>query len=130
MIRFAIMLRSKMNIGTYKFVSKVFNLLSSLSVSKYESTNGSSKDGVLYGVLQILRQRLEESKKKKMDENRSEWMRMGSFAFDSMSIKNKVKFDAHSMELVEFEEGTLKEDVLLKELNVLDTKTTNYDDKK
>ena len=48
------------------------------------------------------------------------WMRMGSLAFDSMSIKSKVKFDPHTNELVDFEEGALKEDVLLKELKALD----------
>ena len=48
---------------------------------------------------------------------------MGSLSFDSMSIKNKVKFDPHSNELVGFAEGALKEDVLLRELVALDATT-------
>jgi len=63
------------------------------------------------------------------DENKVEWMHMGSLVFNSMSIKNKVKFDPHSNELVRFKENTLKEDVLLKELNALDTLSSNVDDK-
>lgn len=52
-------------------------------------------------------------------------MRIGTMAFDSMSYKAKVKFDLHSHELVGFEQGTLKEDTLLKELVVLDNSPTD-----
>jgi len=52
-------------------------------------------------------------------------MRMGPLAFDSMSIKSKVKYDPYSNELVGFAERALKEDVLLKELNA---STSNNND--
>ena len=71
--------------------------------------------------------RLEDNIKKArgdgLDNGKIGWIRMGSLSFDSMSIKNKVKFDPHSNELVGFAEGALKEDVLLRELVALDATT-------
>ena len=60
----------------------------------------------------------------------TEWMRMGSLAFDAMSIKEKVKFDPHSNELVGFEQGALTENVLLKEMEELDASATQKDELK
>ena len=123
MIRFAMMIRSKLNRGTYDFVSSVFNLPSSRLIANYDSVDGSAKDGVQNGVVRILSKRLTEAMDKANENGQSakkiEWMRMGSLSFDSMSIKNKVKYDPHSNELVGFAEGALKEDVLLSELNAL-----------
>jgi len=48
-------------------------------------------------------------------------MQIGSLAFDSMLIRDKVKFGPHSRELVGFEQGALKEDVLMHELAALDS---------
>ena len=80
----------------------------------------------------MLKQRLTECLLRGKAEGKSksylEWMRMGSLAFDSMSIKDNVKFDPHTNEIVGFEQGTLKEDVLLRELNDLEQKQS--DDKK
>ena len=42
-----------------------------------------------------------------------------------MSIKNKVKYDPNSHELVGFAEGALKEDVLLRESDALDVSGYN-----
>ena len=124
MIRFAMMIRSKMNRGSYDFLASVFNLPSSRTVSKYDSVDGSSKDGVLYEVVRLLKGRLGDKirngKQNGMTDDQIEWMRMGSLSFDSMSIKNKVKFDPNTHELVGFAEGALKEDVLLQELDALD----------
>ena len=90
MIRFALMLRSKMNVGTYEFVVKVFNLPSSRSVSNYNSINRSSKDGVMLEVVRILGKKLTDAMKIAKESGRSnkmvEWMCRGSLAFDSMSI--------------------------------------------
>lgn len=63
---------------------------------------------------------MEESARNGVDQDTIEWMRMGTLAFDSMSCKAKVKFYPHSNELIGFEQGALKEDVLLKELDALD----------
>ena len=48
------------------------------------------------------------------NDSKIEWIRMGYLSFDSMSIKNKVKYNPYSNELVGFAEGGLKEDGLLK----------------
>ena len=63
---------------------------------------------------------MSEGEKNRMTDSRLEWMRMGSLLFDYMLIKNKVKFDPHTHELVGFNEGALKKDVLMKELESLD----------
>ena len=124
MIRFAVMLRSKMNKGTYAFVAGIFNLPSSRSVAYYDSVDGSAKDGILFDAVRLLQKRLrdtmKEGKTKGMADCRVEWMRMGSLSFDSMSIMAKVKFDPHSNELVGFQEGALKEDVVMRELDEFD----------
>lgn len=69
MIRFAIMLRSKLNRGTYQFVASIFNLPSARSFSNYDSINGSAKDGVLFGNLRTLGKRLRESMTKVGDDD-------------------------------------------------------------
>jgi len=121
-----------MNRGTYKFVSKIYNLPSSKSVSNYDSVDDSSKDGVLYGVSPLIDKRSEVCDKKKIDGggDEREWRCMRSSGSDSMSMKKKGKHEAHLIELVGCEEGARKEDVLLQELLALDTDATNYDDKK
>ena len=48
------------------------------------------------------------------NDSKIEWIRMGYLSFDSMSIKNKAKYDPYSNELVGFAERGLKEDGLLK----------------
>ena len=53
MIRFAMMIRSKMNKGSYDF-----NLPSSRSVANYDSVDRSSKDGALFDVVRLLQGRL------------------------------------------------------------------------
>jgi len=55
MIRFAMMIRTELNRGTYDFVSKVFNLPSSQLIAGYDSVDDSCKNGVLYGVLGFFR---------------------------------------------------------------------------
>ena len=55
-------------------------------------------------------------------------MHIGLLSFDLMSIENKVKSNPNSHELVGFAEGALKEDVLLRELDILDTLAPNYND--
>ena len=56
---------------------------------------------------------------------------MGSLVFDSMSIKDKVKFYPRKNELVVFELGSLKEDVLLRKLKYLEQpQSTDNNDKK
>ena len=75
-----------------------------------------------------MKDRMRKAKEDGANDSKLEWMRMGSLSFDSMSIKNKVKYDSHSNELVGFAEGTLKEDVLLKELNALDESSSNSKD--
>lgn len=122
MIRFVIMIPSNLNRGTYQFLSQTFNLPSSRSVSNYDLVDVYSKDGV-YGVLKLMSQQLDNV-------NTNEWRRVRSLAFDSTWIKANVKFDPHSKELVGFEEGALKEDVLLKELAGLDVESSNPNAKK
>ena len=60
MIRFAIMLRSKLNLGTYQFVTKAFNLPSSRSVSNYDLVDSSTNGGISFGVLRMLGARLKQ----------------------------------------------------------------------
>ena len=126
MIRFAMMISTKLNRGTYDFVSSVFNLPSSRTLANYDSVDGSTKDGVLFDVVRLLGNRLKENMTRVQDcsEGEKEWMRMGSLSFDSMSIKAKIKFDPHSNELVGFAEGGLQEDVLMKELGELDSSSS------
>lgn len=94
MVRSDMTIRTKMNRGTHEFVSKVLNLLSSPLVANYGSVDKSSKYCVLFGVFRILNQRLIESMKQAEENGTNkmsiECMRMGSSAFDVMSIKNKV----------------------------------------
>ena len=121
MIRFGMMLRQKLNKGTYDFVAGTFNLPSSRTIAKYDSMDGSSPDGFLFEVARALKNRLKEQMNQAEKEGKKdlEWMRVGSLAFDSMSIKAKVKYDPHSHELVGFEHGALDEDVLLKEMGIV-----------
>ena len=49
----------------------------------------------------------------------------GFFSFWLDVNKNKVKFNPCSQELVGFEQGTLKEDVLLQGLDALDKQSTD-----
>ena len=88
-----------------------------------------SRDGVQYDTLQLLNKRLldatKERKENGLSKGKLEWMQMGSLTFDSMSIQDKVKFDPHSRELVGFEQGTLKEDVLMHKLAALDSQQSN-----
>ena len=58
MIRFSMMIRSKVNIGSYNFLAGAFNLPPSRTVTKYDSIDGSSRDGVLYEVVRLLKGRL------------------------------------------------------------------------
>ena len=58
-------------------------------------------------------------------DNSVKWTRMGPLSFDSMSIKNKIKFDPYSQELVGFEEGGLNEDILIRKLGSLDNQKSN-----
>ena len=129
MIRFAMMIRSKLNRGTYDFVANVFNLPSSRLISSYDSVDGSSKDGVMFEVARVLGRRLADAMKTAKDDGKTdrqiEWMRMGSLSFDAMSIKNKVKYDPNSHELVSFAEGALKEDNLLREFDAIDASGYN-----
>ena len=124
MLRFAMMIKGKLNSGMYQFVSKVFNLPSIRTIRHYDSVDGSSPDGIQFNVVRLMRSRLKDGirigKENGKSDSSIQWMRMGSLPFDSMSIKNKVKFDPHTHELVGFEEGALKENVLLKELEALD----------
>ena len=80
-----------MNLGTYDFVSKVFNLPSSRSIANYDLVDGSTKDDVLYNMLRILEVRLKdcmmESVRNGEDQQKIEWIRYGSLSFNSISIK-------------------------------------------
>lgn len=125
MTRFAMMIRSKINRGSYDFVANVFNMLSSRLVANYDYVDGSSKDGVMFEVVRMQSKRLGDSmriaKENGSNNSKMEWMRMGSFSFDSTSIK----CDPHSHELTGFAEESLKEDVLLRELDSLDTSSSS-----
>lgn len=91
----------------------------------YDSVDGSSRDGVLFDVVRLLHGRLvdaiRDGKLKGITDSKIEWMWMGSLSFDSMSIKNKVNFNHHTQELVGFAEGFLTDDVLIQELDALDS---------
>ena len=50
-IKFAVYLRSKVNTGTYKFMSHVFNLPSERTLSNYDTLDGQSKEGLLRDTL-------------------------------------------------------------------------------
>jgi len=61
MIRFAMMIQSKLNKGTYDCVANVFNMPSSRSITNYDSVDGSSIDeGGMFEVVRMLSKRLED----------------------------------------------------------------------
>ena len=64
MIRFAMMLRQKLNKGTYEFVAGTLNLPSSRLIANYDSVDASSKDSVLFEVVRTMNRRLKESIKR------------------------------------------------------------------
>ena len=107
MIRFALMLQSKINKGSNDFVPSVFNLLTSRLVANYGSVNCSARDGIMFGTLRLMKKRLMDSicegRKSDLTDSKLQWIRMSSLFFDAMSIKNKVKFDMHLKELIVFE---------------------------
>jgi len=61
MIRFAMMIRSKLNRSTYDFVANVFNMPSSRSILNYDLVDGLSKDGIMFEVIRILRTGLQDA---------------------------------------------------------------------
>ena len=94
-----------------------------------------TKDGVMFEVVRLLSWGLKDGTRKARedaedgsDESKELWTCMGSLSFDSMSIKNKVKSDPNTHELVGFSEGALKEEVLLRELDALDSSSSNTKD--
>ena len=60
MVQFAVMLRSKLNKGSYDFISSV-NLLLYRSVAYYNSVDGFSRDDYLFGVVRLLWKQLMDS---------------------------------------------------------------------
>ena len=63
-IRFVMMISSRLNKGTYDFISSVFNLPSSRLIANYDSFDGSAKDGVLFEAVRILSKRMKDGMRK------------------------------------------------------------------
>ena len=124
-IRYAIYLRSKLKKSGYDFFAQTFKFPTARTLSNYDSLDFCTENGVMLETIRSLGEKLKVGVKNQA----GEWNRMGTLAFDSMHVKQKVVFDAHTMQIVGFENDALDEDVLQKEFQALevDMEDSKYD---
>ena len=113
-IKFAIYLRSKMNVGAYDFMANVFNLPPQRTLSNYNTIDGQSTEGILHQTLRQMENELDQriGGMGTIDPKHEEWLRTGLLKFDEVKVKEKLCFNQYTMELIGFVGGAINDDVI------------------
>ena len=120
-VEFTIYLRSKVNTCAYKFMVNVFNLPSDRILSNYDTLDRQANEGILHQMLRQMESKVEQrfARAEIMNQHNDEWLRSGILKFDERKRKEKLRFNAHTTELVGFVGGAIDTDVVLHEFTRL-----------
>ena len=125
MIRYTIALKLKMGCDKYKFLSKIFCMPCSKTLDVYSNVSVRAPGGILFDTLHVQRKTFETKNGDDLEE--PHWYQHGSLAWNSMTTKEKLEYNTHSMRIFGFADDAFDLDIIKRELADRISDETNPD---
>ena len=106
----------------YEYIARTFNLPCGRTINNFSSPSTNSPDGILFDSLKAEKNRFDN---KFPGCGEKDWRRHGVLAWDSMSVKEGVVFNPHSMRIVGFASDAFDLDVIKREMAKLNDLESN-----